>query len=413
MTSDPASSAATRAAGPSERQPPVPTSGPAPAMIRRRRLRRTGQVALAAQPGVAQRGADVRRPSGFLLLGALVAVLNIIGLVMVLSASSVQSLQESGSTWTYFLRQATWLALSTVALVVTAKVDYRRWRRLALPLLGLSMLLLMVVLHPALGVKVNGARSWFDLGPFRIQPSELAKLALLLFCADLLARRSHRLADSRLTLRPVLLVGGMVTGLVLVQSDLGAAIVIGAIVVSILFLAGIPLGRLTGVLGLGAVGFLGMALGETYRRDRLLVFLHPGADPLDTGYQITQSLTGVASGGLFGVGLGASRAKYGFLPMPTPTSSSPSSGRSWASSEACWWSVCSSPSPASACVPPCLRPTASACSSPAGSPRGCSPRPWSTSAGCSGSCPSPGSPCLSSPSAGLPWWSPWPPPASC
>ena len=259
-------------------------------------------------------GSPNRRPPGFLLLGALVAVLNIIGLVMVLSASSVQSLQEFGSTWTYFLRQATWLALSTVALVITATVDYRRWRRLALPLLGLSTLLLVVVLHPALGVKVNGARSWFDLGPFRMQPSELAKLALLLFCADLLARRSHRLADSRLTLRPVLLVGGGVTGLVLVQSDLGAAIVIGAIVVSILFLAGIPLGRLTGVLGLGAVGFLGMALGETYRRDRLLVFLRPGADPLDTGYQITQSLTGVASGGLLGVGLGASRAKYGFLP---------------------------------------------------------------------------------------------------
>ncbi|HVL02819.1 MAG TPA: FtsW/RodA/SpoVE family cell cycle protein, partial [Acidimicrobiales bacterium] len=131
-------------------------------------------------------------------------MLNVIGLVMVLSASSVQSLQEFGSTWTYFLRQATWLALSTVALVITATVDYRRWRRLALPLLGLSTLLLVVVLHPALGVKVNGARSWFDLGPIRMQPSELAKLALLLFCADLLARRSHRLADSRLTLRPVL-----------------------------------------------------------------------------------------------------------------------------------------------------------------------------------------------------------------
>ena len=248
------------------------------------------------------------------MLALLVAVLNVIGLVMVLSASSVQALQESGSTWTYLLRQATWLALSTVALFVTAKVDYRRWRRLAVPLLAVSTLLLTAVLHPAFGLEVNGARSWFDLGPVRMQPSELAKLALLLFCADLLARRSHRLADSRLTLRPVLLVGGLVTGLILVQSDLGAAIVIAAIVVAVLFLAGVPIARLTGVLAVGAAGFLAMALGETYRRDRLLVFLHPGADPLDTGYQITQSLTGVASGGLLGVGLGASRAKYGFLP---------------------------------------------------------------------------------------------------
>jgi cell division protein FtsW len=241
-------------------------------------------------------------------------VLNIIGLVMVLSASSVQALQESGSTWTYFIRQATWLALSILALVITAKVDYRHWRRLALPFLGVTALLLVVVLHPALGVEVNGARSWFDFGPIRLQPSELAKLALLLFCADLLARRSHRLNESRLTLRPVLLVGGVVAGLILVQSDLGAAIVIGAIVVSVLFLAGIPLARLSGVVGLATAGLLFMALRESYRRDRLLIFLHPGADPLDSGYQITQSLTGVASGGLFGVGLGASRAKYGFLP---------------------------------------------------------------------------------------------------
>ncbi len=254
------------------------------------------------------------RPSGFVLLAVVVAVLNIIGLVMVLSASSVQSLQESGSTWSYFLRQATWLGLATIALVCTLRVDYRAWRRLALPLLVLSTLLLLAVLHPAVGTEVNGARSWFDLGPARLQPSELGKLALLLFSADLLARRAHRVDDSRLTLRPVVLVGGVVTGLILAQSDLGAAIVVGAIVASVLFLAGVPLARLAGVFALATAGFLALALREGYRRDRLLVFLDPTGDALDTGYQITQSLTGVASGGLFGVGLGQSRAKYGFLP---------------------------------------------------------------------------------------------------
>ncbi len=254
------------------------------------------------------------RPSGFLQLAVVVAVLNVIGLVMVLSASSVQSLQESDSTWSYFLRQATWLALATVALVCTVRVDYRRWRRLALPLLVVSAVLLVAVLHPALGTRVNGARSWFDLGPLRLQPSEVAKLALLLFSADLLARRAHRLDDSRLTLRPVLLVGGIVTGLILAQSDLGAAVVVGAIVLSVLFLAGVPLSRLAATLGLAVAGFLVLALREDYRRDRLLVFLNPSGDALNTGYQITQSLTGVASGGLSGVGIGASRAKYGFLP---------------------------------------------------------------------------------------------------
>lgn len=241
-------------------------------------------------------------------------VLNLVGLVMVLSASSVQSLREFGSTWVYFARQASWMVVASAALVTTAVVDYRRWRRLALPLLVVTVLLLVVVLVPGIGVEVNGARSWFDLGPLRMQPSELAKLALLLFCADLLARRAHRLDDSRLTLRPVLLVGGVAVGLVMLQPDLGSTMVLGAIVVSALFLGGVPLARLSSVLGLGSVGFVVLALGKTYRRDRLLVFLHPTKDPLNTGYQITQSLTGVASGGLFGVGLGASRAKYGFLP---------------------------------------------------------------------------------------------------
>ncbi len=260
------------------------------------------------------RGLPRSRPSSFLLLAVLVGVLNVVGLVMVLSASSVQSLQETGSTWSYFLRQATWLALATVALVCTVTIDYRSWRRLDLPLVVVTGGLLVAVLHPALGVEVNGARSWFDVGPVRLQPSEVAKLALLLFGADLLARRAHRLDDSRLTLRPVLLVGGLVIGLILGQSDLGAAIVVAAIVLSVLFLAGVPLARLGGVLGLATAGVLVLALRESYRRDRLLVFLNPSEDPLAAGYQITQSLTGVASGGLFGVGLGASRAKYGFLP---------------------------------------------------------------------------------------------------
>jgi cell division protein FtsW len=142
----------------------------------------------------------------------------------------------------------------------------------------------------------------------------LVKPGLLLFCADLLARRAHRLDGRRLTLHPVLLVGGVAAGLVMLQPDLGTTMVIGAIVVSVLFLGGVPLARLGGVLGGATVGLLVLALGKSYRRDRLLVFLHPAEDPLNTGYQITQSLTGVASGGLFGVGLGASRAKYGFLP---------------------------------------------------------------------------------------------------
>lgn len=256
----------------------------------------------------------VVKPSTWYLLVGVVGVLVVIGLVMVLSASSVQSQREFGSTWSYFLRQSIWTLISVIACVVMARIDYRRWRPLIPVLVVGSFALLLVVLIPGIGLQVNGARSWLGRGMFRMQPAELVKLALLLFCADLLARRHNRMDDARLTLVPVLVVVGLTAFLMMLQPDLGSTIVMGAIVFSVLFVAGVPLGRLTSVFGVGAAGALVLALSKTYRRNRLLAFLDPSKDPANTGYQINQSLMGVASGGLFGVGLGESRAKWGFLP---------------------------------------------------------------------------------------------------
>src|SRR3712207_906247 len=131
---------------------------------------------------------------------AVVAALVVFGLVMVLSASSVQSQRELGSTWSYFLRQAFATALGCVALLVSSRVPYQRWRRLVPMMLVVTGLLLLVVLIPGVGVQVNGARSWIGAGPLRFQPAEIAKLTLLLFAADLLARRARRMDDARMTL---------------------------------------------------------------------------------------------------------------------------------------------------------------------------------------------------------------------
>jgi cell division protein FtsW len=253
-------------------------------------------------------------PTTFALLAAVVALLSVVGLVMVLSASSVQALEETGSTWTYFVRHAVYVAAGTVALLIGIRVDYRRWRRFVLPLIGVSWLLLVAVLIPGVGIDVNGAGRWVGAGSLRFQPAELAKLAMLLFAADLLARRQDRMAESRLTLRPVLVVVGVTAVLMLLQPDLGSTIVIGAIVMGVLFVSGVPLLRLTGVVAAGGAGAVFLALRAPYRRRRILAFLDPSADPANVGYHINQSLMGVASGGLLGVGLGASRAKYGFLP---------------------------------------------------------------------------------------------------
>ena len=254
------------------------------------------------------------KPSTWYLRVGLSAVLVVIGLVMVLSASSVQSEREFGSTWSYFLRQCIWTAIGLVALTTAAKIDYRRWRPMIPMLLFGSIALLCVVLVPGFGTRVNGARSWLVFGPIRLQPAELVKLALLLFCADLLAKRASMLHNAAMTLGPVIIVVGITAGLMMLQPDLGSTMVMGAIVVSVLFVAGVPLARLVGVVSVGGAVSLALALSEPYRRSRLTAFLHPWKDPANTGYQINQSLMGIATGKLFGVGLGESRAKWGFLP---------------------------------------------------------------------------------------------------
>jgi len=255
------------------------------------------------------------RSTGFVVLLAIIVVLNLIGLVMVLSASTIVALDEYGSSWYYFKREVLWVALGTVAMVMALRVDYHRWRRLSGPFLVAAVALLVAVLVPRVGVSVNGASRWLGAGPFQLQPSELAKLAVLLFVADLLARRSARLDDTRVTLRPVLAVLAVTAGLIMVQPNLGTTIVLAAIVFGMLFAAGVPLGPLAGWGALGVGTALVAALGESYRRERVLSFLNPWADPLNTGYQTIQSQVSLASGGWLGVGLGASRAKWGFLPF--------------------------------------------------------------------------------------------------
>ncbi len=257
-----------------------------------------------------------RASNPFLGLLAIVVILNLVGLVMVLSASSVDALEEYGSSWYQFQRQLLWLAIGAVALFVTLKVDYRSWRRLAPAALAGSVALLVLVLVPSLGVEVNGSSRWLGWGFARIQPSEIAKLALLVFVADLLARRAHRITESRLSFRPVVAVLVVVVGLVMLQPNLGTSVIIAVIVLVVMFVAGVPIKPLVafGSLGVGLAAVA--ALLEPYRFRRLLAFTDPWQDPLVTGYQTIQAQVGIANGGLMGAGLGEGRSKWGFLPEP-------------------------------------------------------------------------------------------------
>ena len=271
-------------------------------------------------PSVGFRRALFGRPSGrrtglFVGLLVIVVALSLLGLVMVMSASSVVGLHQFGSTWYFVKRQAIWLGAGAVVLVFTMRLDYRYWRRLATPALVGSFALLVLVLIPGVGREVYGATRWLGYGPVQIQPSEFAKFGLVLFAADLLARRVHRVRDLRITLKPVALVTGAMCALILLQPNLGTTMVIGAIALAMLFVIGIPLLPLLGLTFGGGAMAAALALAAPYRRARVMAFRDPWADPLDTGYQTIQSLVGIAQGGIAGVGLGASRSKWGFLPF--------------------------------------------------------------------------------------------------
>ncbi len=249
------------------------------------------------------------------LLGIVTAVLVMLGLVMILSASSVQSFATNGSSFTFFRRQSIGAALGLVCFFAFVKLDYHRLRKLGYLMLVACFLLLVAVLIPGVGTVAGGSARWVPLGPFSFQPSEAAKLAIILFMADVFARKKEEtLQELGHTLVPILPVVGAFATLIMWQPDLGTTLLIGGISMGMLFVAGAPLRY---IIPMGAVGgglATVAALIEPYRRARVLAFLDPWSDPLRNGYQTIQGLIALGSGGWLGVGLGASRQKWMYVP---------------------------------------------------------------------------------------------------
>lgn len=205
-----------------------------------------------------------------------------------------------------------WLAIGVVACATAAIIDHRILRRLTIPALIAALVFLVLVLLPGFGVSVNGAQRWLRLGPVQFQPSEVAKLALVLFAADNLAR--SKVVDASRSLKPILAVLITFGTLILLQPNLGTAIILFVIGISALFASGIRFWVISilGILSATVVGLL--AYFVPFRRARLLAFRDPWSDPLDTTWQTLNSLVSVANGGVTGVGIGESRGKFGFLP---------------------------------------------------------------------------------------------------
>ena len=240
--------------------------------------------------------------------------LALVGLVMIFSASAVVAGQKHHDSWYYLKRQLAWLALGLALLHAASRVDYTLWKRLAPPLLALIIVLLVVVLIPSIGVAVNGARRWLRLGSISIQPAEMAKLISVIYLAAYLAKKEDRLQHFSTGLLPALLIIGVISGLVLMEPDLGTIVVIGLVAAGMLFLGGARITHLLSLVPVALVGVVGLIWLSPYRWQRLIAFFYPERDPTGTGFQINQSFLAFGSGGLFGVGLGESKQKLFFLP---------------------------------------------------------------------------------------------------
>jgi cell division protein FtsW len=250
------------------------------------------------------------------LLYAVLALI-VFGLIMIASAGIAYSKVRFGEPYYFFKHQLfNGILPGLVILYAVQGIRYDFWRKISLPLFVASLVFLVLVFIPGMGTTIYGATRWVQLGSFSFQPSEMLKLGMILYLAAWLENRSERIKDFYEGLVPFLAIVAVVSFLLIKQPDIGTLGVVILISLSIFFLSGAKMSHIfsMGFIGLGA--FLVLIKVESYRMNRLLVFLHPELDPRGIGYQINQALLAIGSGGIFGVGLGHSLQKFNYLPEP-------------------------------------------------------------------------------------------------
>jgi cell division protein FtsW len=252
---------------------------------------------------------DTRR-SILLIVTALVAV----GVVMIYSASAIYSNSTTGDSMYYLKRHLVYIAIGIALMLYAMSLDINEIRRVAKPLLIVSIILLLLVLVPHIGKVTSGARRWFRFGAFNFQPSELAKITVMIYMADLITRKGLDLKNFIRGYIPAMIVLGLVVGLVLLEPDLGTAITISAISLIMLYVGGLRGAHIASTILASLPVLYVLLFSVPYRRKRMLVFLNPWADKRGSGFQIIQSFVALGSGGLLGVGLGQSRQKLFYLP---------------------------------------------------------------------------------------------------
>ncbi|MFH0749796.1 MAG: putative lipid II flippase FtsW [Candidatus Gottesmanbacteria bacterium] len=250
---------------------------------------------------------SVSGPPDWLLIGVVI-LLSGFGLLMVYDSSVAIAIRDFGNQYYYLTEQLKWLILGLIVFFVTSVVDYRIYKKLALPMLLGTIFLLLIVFIPGVGIKALGAKRWINLGFTILQPAELAKLSLVIYLSAWFSTKEKERLVSFLILL------GMIVGLIILEPDLGTTLVIMATAVTMYFFSGAPVKQFILMLPALIVGVFGLAVASPYRFRRLTTFFNPENDPLGASYHIRQATIALGSGGLFGVGIGGSRQKYEYLP---------------------------------------------------------------------------------------------------
>lgn len=256
-----------------------------------------------------------KKPFDFWIFAAVILLLSL-GTIMVFSSSYYFSVKEVGNSFLLLIPQLQYMILSIIVLVLTMNFDYRRWGKLSPLILMVSIGLLILVLIPGIGQVQNGARRWLGVGTKTIQPSEVAKIALIMFLSFSLSKRKEVLQSFTKGLLPYLLLIGVIAGLVVIEPHLSGTLIIVITSFIILFCAGAKISHFVVMAVPVIMAAVGAVLVAPYRFDRVKAWLDPFKYYRDEGWQTVQSLLAIGSGGLFGRGLGQSMQKYLYIPEP-------------------------------------------------------------------------------------------------
>lgn len=245
-----------------------------------------------------------------------VILISIFGIIMIYSASSIWAEYKYNDAYKYLKNQSLFFVIGLILLYFVSKIEYKKYYKYSNKILFICIILLILVLIPGIGSIRNGSRSWFGIGSFGIQPSEFAKLSLIIFTSKYLSNNPNSMKDIKKGVLPILFITLLIFGIIMLQPDFGTGTIIVMSIIGLLFVAGLDIKIFIRFGILGLIGVVILVIIAPYRLKRILSFLDPWSDPLGSGFQIIQSLYSIGPGGLFGLGFGNSIQKHFYLPEP-------------------------------------------------------------------------------------------------